>query len=557
MADETVAVMEQQPLPENIQKGLSASVKYLVTNFLEEKHYTTISSSLATRWDKSQSLTAAMKLMEQHGVHLSEEEQGRLEGMNEMQMIESLVTKMPQQSKEQFQHFFLQLQLIVSTATRIRSGLEQGRADVVEQAMDDAESTGTAQYVLKMAIVQAGSEVNNLKKQHGAFVKDAEAKLSRLVHGQEDMVVAKARLQKAHGELAIFQAGANENIKKVLMAMAGGSTTALLHGCLSSWHLYCKRMKHENAIYEEYREAIEAAEQRLIDAKADQLKGVKGMIEKRNAGTTANLVQEVFNVWRDDIQEAKQNLANAGAVEAMEARLKACADHQSANAKKVLARCGAASEQGLRDMCWHEWKAFHMEYLKNKVEEDAVKEEEKRIAEFMKSHSKNAQGLLNNMSAATDTGLLQTILTGWIEYYKEEKQIAAYAEVMNAQSSKMGQFGDRNKKGAKSVMERAHEHGLTMLYLKVWGAWLLDTRVEKHMKLHQARIDGKRSQLIGVQQMFRNFAKQLETNIQSGADSNRELAMGPPPKSRGMSKTEGSVSLPDINAKPGSAGGSR
>merc|ERR1719313_3209031 len=158
--------------------------------------------------------------------------------------------------------------------------------------MEDAESTGVAQYVLKMAVVQAGSEVNNLKKQHGAFVKDAEAKLSRLVKAQEDAVVAKERLVKAQGELAVFQSNANEAIKKVLMNFAGGSATALLHGCFSSWHNYVKRMKVENAIYEEYREEIEAAEQRLIDAKADQLKSVKGMIERKHPGKENGLIEE-------------------------------------------------------------------------------------------------------------------------------------------------------------------------------------------------------------------------------------------------------------------------
>merc|ERR1719183_3162345 len=123
--------------------------------------------------------------MEQHGVHIGPEEEARLSGMSEPQMIETLVTKMPQQSKEQFQHFFLQLQLIVSTATRVRTALEQGRSDLVEQAMNDAESTGIAQYILKMSIVQAGSEVTNLKKQHSAWVKDAESKMSRLAKGEE------------------------------------------------------------------------------------------------------------------------------------------------------------------------------------------------------------------------------------------------------------------------------------------------------------------------------------------------------------------------------------
>jgi len=546
---------EPAPLPENIQKGLSASMKYLVSNFLDDKHYSKISGSLAGNWNKFQSLTAAMKLMEQHGVHLSPEEEQRLSGMSEPQMIETLVTKMPQQSKEQFQHFFLQLQLIVSTATRVRTALEQGRADLVEQAMDDADSTGIAQYILKMSIVQAGSEVTNLKKQHQAWVKDAEAKLSRMVKGAEEAVIAKERLAKAQGELAVFQTEQNEHIKKVLMAFAGGSTTALLHGVLNSWAGYCKKMRVENAIYEEYREQIEAAEQRLIDAKAEQLKSVKGMIEKKHAGSQMSLVQEVFTLWYDDVVEAKFKISSAAEVEAMEARLKAAADHQAASAKKVLARCGAASEQGLRDMCFHEWVAFHQDYLKNKELEDAVKEEERRIKEFMKSHSENAQGLLNNMHAATETGLLHECLTAWNEYYKEEKAANEYAELMQAQGGRFGAFGERNKKGAQSVMERAHEHNLIMLYLKVFGAWRLDTKIEQLLKVHQGRIDGKRQQLVAVQQMFRNFAKQLESNIQSGGDSNRDLALGPPSKYKSKSaKPDGSVSLPDIHSKPGSAG---
>merc|ERR1719201_1298129 len=346
-------------------------------------------------------------------------------------MIEALVMKMPQQSKEQFQHFFLQLQLIVSTATRVRRALEDGRADLVEQAMDDAESTGIAQYILKMSIVQAGSEVTNLKAQHSAWVKDAESKMSRLVHGAEDAALARQRLNKATGELAAFQSQQNENIKKVLMTFAGGSATALLHGCYSSWHNYVKKMKIENAIYEEYRDQIEAAEQRLIDAKADQLKSVKGMIDKKHAGSVQGLIQEVFDAWRDDILEAKGNLASAAEVAALEAKLKAAADHQAQSAKKVLARCGAASEQGLRDMCFHEWCTFHQDYMKNKELEDAVKAEEKRIAEFMKTHSDNAKGLLNNMSAATDSGLMHEVLTAWYEVYKEEKAANEFAEMMH------------------------------------------------------------------------------------------------------------------------------
>mmetsp|Transcript_12627 Transcript_12627/g.20904 ORF Transcript_12627/g.20904 Transcript_12627/m.20904 type:complete len:552 (+) Transcript_12627:88-1743(+) len=547
-----------EALPEKIQQGLSASVKYLVTTFLQDKHYSMIGTSLASKWDKFQSLSAAMKLMEQHGVHLDQAEQDRLSSLNnEAQMIEALVMKMPQQSQEKFQHFFLQLQLIVSTATRVRQALELGRADLVEQAMDDADSTGVSQYILKMAIVQAGAEVTNLKKQHFHFVRDAEAKLSRLVHGQEDVIQARARLQKAQGELAMFQSQQNEAIKKVLMTFAGGSATALLHGCFSTWHVYVKKMKVENLIYEDYREDIEKAEQRLIDAKADQLKSVRSMIEKKHLAFAENLVQEVFNVWREDLEESKGNLATAEQVREMEARLKACMDHQAQSAKKVLARCGAASEQGLRDMCFHEWLNFHQEYLKNKEFEDRVKESERRVAEFMKSKSQGAQSVLTKMSEATDTGLIYTCFSSWAEFYKEEKRANEFAEQLSAAQGKFGAFGERNKSSAKNVMERAHEHQQTMLYLKVWGAWKLETRIEQILRKNQVRIDGKRQQLLGVQSMFRDFAVKLESNIAQSADSNRDLAQGPPSNYkkqyvRGMTRTEQTLSLPDIHSKPGS-----
>merc|ERR1719424_2164923 len=212
--------------------------------------------------------------------------------------------------------------------------------------MDDADSTGISQYILKMSIVQAGSEVTNLKRQHAAWVKDAESKMSRLVKGAEDAVVARERLEKAHAELASFQVTQSSKIQGVLMALAGGCGTALLHTALCGWHNYCKKMKVENAIFEEYRDKIEEAEQRLIDAKAAQLKSVRGMIDKKHAGGVNDLIQEVFTIWSDGIFEARRDLAAAAEVAAMEERLKNCADHQSANAKKSLGKVWSSIRTG-------------------------------------------------------------------------------------------------------------------------------------------------------------------------------------------------------------------
>jgi hypothetical protein len=274
------------------------------------------------------------------------------------------------------------------------------------------------------------------------------------------------------------------------------------------------------------------------------------------------LIEEVFMLWKDEILEKKANAASAEEVAALEAKLKACADHASQSAKKVMARCGAASGQGLRDMCFHEWNAYHQEYLKNKEFEDRVKESEQRVAAFMKGKSQEAQNLLNKMSGASDMGLLHNVVKAWYEVYLEEKKINEFAEQMNGAQGRLGGFGERNKKSAKNAMERAHEHQQTMIYLQVWGAWRIETQMEKMLKHHQGRIDGKRQQLLGVQQMFRNFAQQLESNISAGQDSNRDLAAGVPQSYkkqyvRGMTKTEGTTSLPDIHAGRGGSGASR
>jgi len=52
MADAEMAPTAEEEvvvLPESVKQGLSASVQYMVSNFLADKHYSKISGSLANR----------------------------------------------------------------------------------------------------------------------------------------------------------------------------------------------------------------------------------------------------------------------------------------------------------------------------------------------------------------------------------------------------------------------------------------------------------------------------------------------------------------------------
>lgn len=527
-----------------LSAGFTASMKYIVCQFLEDKHYSQLHKALSTRWDREHSLSAAMKLMQQYGVVLSQAEIDRLSSLDEGRQIEHLVMKMPEQSNEQFQHFFLQLQLIVSTAQRVKHSLEEGNPEQVEIALDDAESTGIAPYILKMAIVQAGSEVKHLRSQYEAWIKETDSKLAKLIHGQDDAIQAQKRLAAAQAQLTSYQGGANEKAKKVLMGFTTGNAKAMLATYFHEWAHYIKTNREEAGIREEYEVRIQTAENRLVEFKSKQLANVKGVLMKNAKERDMALLQAVVKVLRNSADEAKWMKENGEKIKAMEEQLQNFKSSQADNTKKVLGRMAAGGDNALLDMCLKAWINFRLDYLKDKQANDAVKAAESKVNAFLKGNQESAKGLLAKMSAGTDSGLLNNIMSTWVEKYREDKAEQEMEDIINAANSKFSSFADRNSAGAQSVMERARKHLEEMVFRRHMNAWRLYARMEGTEGLYRAKIEAKKQQLYGVQQMFRQFAAQLEEGLKE-KDSARELYKR---RTKTMSKNDGSVSLPDIHS---------
>merc|ERR1712151_1287220 len=126
----------------------------------------------------------------------------------------------------------------------------------------------------------------------------------------------------------------------------------------------------------------------------------------------------------------------------------------------------------------------------------------------------------------------------------EDKRERELEDILNSANSKFSEFSDRNSTNAKSVMERARLHLEEMVYRRHWNAWRLYARMEATEFMYRAKIEAKKQQLYGVQQMFRQFAAQLEAGMKE-QDSARELYKR---RTKTMSKSEGAVSLPDIHS---------
>eukprot|EP00927_Polykrikos_kofoidii_P045804 TRINITY_DN3992_c0_g1_i1.p1 TRINITY_DN3992_c0_g1~~TRINITY_DN3992_c0_g1_i1.p1 ORF type:complete len:604 (-),score=123.33 TRINITY_DN3992_c0_g1_i1:499-2310(-) len=539
-----------QELEETEHPGVAKSVKYVVCQFLEETHYRMLHQALSSTWNRSHSLSAAIKLLEQYGVKLSPEQAAMLDGMNEAQQIERLVGMMPQTNNEQFQHFFLQLQLLVSTATRVRQALENGQADQVEEAMDDAERTGIAPYILRMAVVQAGTEVSVLRRQYEEWVRDADAKMAKLIRGQEDALTAQKKLAHAQAQLTMQANTQKDKMKKVLSSMSTANASTQRSSFFFAWQGYTRAVLIENAIRKEYEERIEISQHRLMEFRGTQLKDVRAMMERKAKHYITDLKTEVFCLWRDTAEYDRDMRENQAEVAELEEKLRSMQENQSEKSRKVLSKLNCDNDTTLATLAFQAWVKFRQDYLKDKQMNDAVKGQEQLLNKFMEGKSAETKKLMKSLGAASAAGSTKLAFDGWKELYEAARQEAEMAEILAHQANKMSAFGDRNSKSAMSVMERARQHVDNMLLLKCWNAWRLETKMERTLRLYHGKIDAKRQQLIGVQQMFRNFANQLESGLKEGADTARELKDGPPPgRPKRMQKSDGTISLPDINQR--------
>jgi len=514
-------------------KGLAGAVKLVVKTFLEKKHYQELHALLSEEWSHCHSLTAAVRLMEAHGVYVSPEEEQRLAQLPEDRMIDALVMRMPEQSREQFEHFFLQLSLIASTTTRLRAALETGNESGVEEVMEAAENVGILQFILKMAVAQAGQEVKSHLQDHEDWLAASADRMSPMLQSQANAIISKKALEEAQASLALHQGAANEASKRVLLSMAGGAESVLKELVIHSWFDHIQTLKREAEIRLEYAEEIDAAEKKLQDYILQQTSIMRNMINKKHANAEGGLLGACFQAFVEELTAKNDRLAKEEEMKALEARMAQFSADQSAKSKKVLGRLNAGTDDGLKALCMAAWVQFIAEYNKNREFEDAVKAEEKKIAEFMKKHNEGAKSVLNRMSAGTEAGAIQMCWNAWKEFYEEQKKAFEMEELLAKNGDKFGSFNGRNKASAGTAMERAAAATDASSLIVIFWYWKRETRTERMRRYARDKNTKKKQQLIGVKGLFKNFANELEAGLKEGTPRMEGYPAGPSKKRSG------------------------
>merc|ERR1719171_2993426 len=295
-------------------------------------------------------------------------------------MIPRVVAKMSNESKASFEYFALQLQLLVSTATRVRATIESGTADDIEQVLAANDSAGICSQILKQACVQAGTEAAEIRFRHEAWTKNTENRVNRLARSADDAARTMSQLRAIEGQLSSFGGNMNEKSKKAMMGVAANNDKALVQVIFTTWYGYQVKMKAEKDIRDMFEAEIEAAEAKLMEYKQNQMTNVRNVLMRKAAEGDHNLMTQVWKAWADEVQETKREAGSQDAMKAMEAKLAAHSAAQTESTKKVMTRMSAGSDTSLMTLVFSNWVQFIEDYKKNKEMEDAVKAQEQAMA---------------------------------------------------------------------------------------------------------------------------------------------------------------------------------
>merc|ERR1719161_2095794 len=105
----------------------------------------------------------------------------------------------------------------------------------------------------------------------------------------------------------------------------------------------------------------------------------------------------------------------------------------------------SGSDSALLGVVLTAWKQFMEDYKQNKEQEDAIKAQEKAMEEFMKQKKDGAKQVLDKMNAATDSGLVEHVMSSWAQNYKENKEARKMEAIMAENEARFGALNGRQK----------------------------------------------------------------------------------------------------------------
>jgi len=509
-----------------------ATIRMELQQFIDEWHYRILHSGLALEYDRKTCLRLAIDMFRMHGCDITdEEEETYIEMEDEEAMVAMMVDHIPMPARKTFEHFVLQLQLVVSTTTQVRHALEVGNSEEVARCFEGGE-TGPGQQILKQCIVEAGKQIHEAVEMHKSWKASSEARIVRLSASQDEAEHARQQLEAVNAQLMSFKGEQNAKSKSVLVGMAEKNDKVLVHTIFSTWLGWLLEHKMDKDIHDKFKKEITDAEDALIAFKQKQLGISRGILRRGAASGDAGLQAEVLRIWYKYVIEEGHTRDMDKKLEEALAKFNAAQSSAKENSKSVMARMSAGNDAALVHLCFSSWVAAGEELKMDKEIDALAKKAEQQYKDFMAKKSGEARGVLDRMSGASETGLLHLVIAAWQEELANAKQEREFDKIIQGNEAKFKSLNMKQKGAAKSVASKCHQQEEENMMMVFFYAWSTEAREQHVVKVYEGKLGHKKNQLDQVQSMFRTFANQLEQGIGNTPRSK---------KSTGRSLKEGST----------------
>merc|ERR1719399_1342893 len=150
-------------------------------------------------------------------------------------MISTLTSKMPTEVRTKFESIALQVQLTVVTTARLRKALEEKRNDEIWSSLEDSDTAGITQQILKRAIVHASEQVAKTRKTHESWARNTDLRIQRLLKAGEEAERTQAQLSVVQAQLESFGVTQNGKSTKVVEGLIAGREKALMATTFGAW----------------------------------------------------------------------------------------------------------------------------------------------------------------------------------------------------------------------------------------------------------------------------------------------------------------------------------
>jgi len=538
----------KSPLSPRVQRITDEALCLQLQMFLDNWHFRVMNSSLGKSTPRNKVVEVCLHCLAENGIPMSEVEISKLVLLEESHMIFDVVTRMPEGLRERFEPLTLELQVVITAATRLRQTIESGDEEAIQALMEESSATSFGQQTLKRSVVQASKEVAKIMKCKETWGLNSAQRLDRLSRSAEINEDCQKQLIGVEAQMEAFKPTALQKSKAALMGFINASSGTLLQTVFANWRNVVYWAKDEKKLRDKWEKKIQDATNLLAEYKANQLANVRNVFLRTANAAQEEFMSTVINEWHRAVTMSKAASWKAEHLNSLEIMVRENADEKTQNAKQVMTRMIAGQEEALQGACFAAWVQFIEEAKRDKEFEANVQQSAAKMKEFMAKKKEDAKLLLNKMSASSDSALVQQCFQAWVSYAIEGKKFRALEDLIAGSDAKLESVKARQMSSAHGVQGRCNQQIDLNQQYRAFMAWVTTTRVNRIEKYYSTKIQSKRKQLESVQTLFQSFAEDLETGLKDiDGDSSARGRRGSKP---GMVKGHsGTVSLPDIHGK--------